>query len=110
MVRVIDSGAAMHDHARPATRERLFGALAYLAILVTCIAGMLHTSWWAACAGASILALLSLASPSGAHAHFARPGESVPAVALFASTALNACAAASAAYLAGRIIAWFWML
>jgi hypothetical protein len=91
-------------------KERLHGALAYSTILLICFAGLLHVSWWAMCAGATLLALLSLADPQGSHAYFARVGIRVAPSALFASTALNAAAAASAAYLLGRLIAWFWGL
>jgi hypothetical protein len=109
-VRVIDSETAMDQHVRAPAKDRLFGILAYLAILFTCIAGMLHTPWWAACAGASLLALLSIADPRGSHAYYARLGVPIPSAALFASTALNAGAAASTAYLLGRAIAWIWGL
>jgi hypothetical protein len=97
------------DQALPG-KERLYGTLAYSAILLTCIAGLLHVSWWAICAGASLLALLSLADPQGSHSYFARVGVRIAPPAMFASTALNAIAAASAAYLLGRLIAWFWGL
>lgn len=90
--------------------DRYHGALAYTALLLTCTAGLFHVSWWSACAGASLLALLSIADPQGSHAYFARSiGRTAPS-ALFAATALNAAAAASAAYLLGRFIAWFWGL
>ena len=96
---------------RPATgNEHLYGVLAYAAILLTCMAGILHTSWWAACAGASVLALVSMADPQGSHAYFARAGGRIAPAALFVSTALNATAAASASYVLGRTIAWFWGL
>ena len=91
-------------------KDRLLGALAYSAILLTCVAGLLHASWWAVCAGAALLGLLSLADPQGSHAYFARVGARIAPSALFASTALNAVAAASAAYLLGRLIALLWGL
>jgi hypothetical protein len=109
-VRVIDSGTAMDQRVRAPARERLLGALAYLAILFTCIAGMLHASWWAACAGGSLLALLSIADPRGSHAHYARLDALIPPAALFVSTAINAGIAASAAYVLGCVIAWVWGL
>jgi len=92
------------------SKDRLHGVLAYAVILLTCVAAMLHVSWWAACAGASLLALLSMADPQGSHACFARAGVRIAPAALYASTVLNATAAASAAYLLGCVIAWFWGL
>jgi hypothetical protein len=104
----------MHQGARAKQASlgngRLYGALAYGAILLTCIAGLLHVSWWAMCAGAALLALLSVADPQGSHAYFQRVGIRMAPAATLASSALNAAVAASAAYLLGRLIAWFWGL
>jgi hypothetical protein len=109
---VMGQGAPQRTTSDQAARasERLCGGLAYAVILLTCFAGMLHASWWSACAGASLLALLSIADPHGSHAYFARSIGRIGPAALFASTTLNAAAAAATAYLLGRAIAWFWSL
>jgi hypothetical protein len=43
-------------------RTRAQGLLAFTAILATCVAGIIHFSWWAAIAGGCIIALISLSN------------------------------------------------
>jgi hypothetical protein len=82
--------------------------LAYLIILSTTVAGMLQTAWWAAVAGACILALLSVAerrgalmSPTGNEGAADEPFATIVAL-------LNGSVACSAAYMLGRATAWLW--
>ena len=36
--------------------------LAFMTIFATCVAGILHLSWWAALVGACVLALISISN------------------------------------------------
>jgi hypothetical protein len=65
---------------------------------------MLHVSPWAAAASASVLAIASLHNAT-------RPSPATTGVttsALLSSVALNASAAACAAFILGRLIGWAW--
>jgi hypothetical protein len=82
--------------------------LAYLTILATTIAGIIQTSWWAALAGACILALVFMSerhgastSPRGYAGLFDDPFASVMAF-------VNGSAAAASAFALGRLTSWLW--
>jgi len=82
--------------------------LAYLIILSTTVAGMMQAPWWAAVAGACVLALLGIAERRGVSTaptvfdHAAE--EPIASVAAL----VNGSAAASAAFLLGRATGWLW--
>ena len=82
------------------------GIVAFSAIFLTCVAGALHMSWWAALAGACVLVLVSICSHSAAHRALGFR-EIAPAI-LYSTSALNALTIASAALVAGRVIGWVW--
>lgn len=82
--------------------------LAYLTILAITIAGIIQVSWWAALAGASILALLFAAerhgastSPRGIAGLFDDPFASIMAC-------INGGVASACAFAVGRLAAWLW--
>jgi len=80
---------------------------AYAVLLATCLAGVFHAPWWAACAGACTLTLMQLFEQ--------RPG-TVPQLRAVSETVqilasvLNAAAAASGAFVLGYIARWMWGL
>jgi hypothetical protein len=82
------------------------GALAFATILATCIAGILHLSWWAALAGACVLSLISMSNHPIAYRALSGSASS-PAVLLFSSV-FNATITSAAALAAGRAIGWAW--
>jgi hypothetical protein len=104
------AGEAARDPATSTEGGRAYSILAYGVILATCIAGLVQASLWSICAGASLLALLSIADPQGSHAYHARIGSHATPAALYASSVLNAAMAASLAFMLGRSIAWYWGL
>jgi hypothetical protein len=83
---------------------------AFVAILAVITAGTLHVSWWAVVAGGCVLALISLSSAHGSFARYDHVGSSIGLPAVLLSTTLNAGAAATAAFLLGRFLGWFWGL
>ena len=75
----------------------------YLAILASCVAGIMHFAPWAMVASASVLALVSIVRHHDTIA--SRLGTSGRVqVAMMASTVINASAVSAAAYLAGTLI------
>jgi hypothetical protein len=107
-VRVTPSEANVMDRAHSAlANERTRSALAYVVLLSTCLAGVFHAPWWAACAGACSLALILLIPPRAAPAPQMRTiGEPV----LIFSSVLNASAVASGAFIFGHVARWLWGL
>jgi hypothetical protein len=81
---------------------------ALAAILAVIAAGILHVSAWAAVAGACILGLVSLTSSQGAFSRYGYAGSPIGLPVVLVSTLLNASAAAAAAFVLGRLIAWVW--
>jgi hypothetical protein len=81
------------------------GLLAYAAILGTLIAGMHHMSWWAAVAGGSVLALISISNHAVAYRALGGGGESTYTM-LYFSSALNAAAISAAALGVGKALGW----
>jgi hypothetical protein len=86
---------------------RAHGAVAYVILLATCVAGVFHAPWWAACAGASALALLSLFGQRAATVPQLR---TVSEPVLVIASVLNAAAVASGAFIFGHVARWFWGL
>jgi hypothetical protein len=82
------------------------GFLAFSTILATCIAGILHLSWWAALAGACVLALISMSNHPVAYR--ALSGSATASGTLFFSSAFNATIISAAALVSGRTIGWAW--
>lgn len=87
-------------------RSRSQGALAFVAILATCTAGIVHFSWWAAVAGACALTLISFYNHPQAY-RAVGGGEDAVGVLLFSSF-LNATLTSATALVVGRGIAWAW--
>lgn len=86
---------------------RLQSALAFAILLATSVAGVFHAPWWAACAGACSLVLVSLGSQRTATVPQLR-GISEPV--LIIASILNAAAVASAALIFGHLARWVWGL
>jgi hypothetical protein len=79
--------------------------IVFATFLAVCLAGVLDASWWAAVAGACVLALVSMsnhAAYSVADGGFVRPGT------LLLSSCLNAALSAAGALATGRLIGWLW--
>jgi hypothetical protein len=87
-------------------RTRAQGLLAFTAILATCVAGIIHFSWWAAIAGACVLALISLSNHPVAYR--ALSGSASSSALLVFSSLFNATITSAGALLAGRLISWAW--
>jgi hypothetical protein len=87
-------------------RNRTQGVLAFATIFATCVAGILHYSWWAALAGGCVLALISISNHPLAYRALGG-GQSVAGVLLFSSF-FNAAVISAAALAAGRAIGWAW--
>ena len=90
--------------------ERAHATLPFLTLLITCSAGMLHTQWWAVCAGACVLILISLIERQfGANKFLMfQRGVSDPVLAL--SSVLNGSVAAAAAFGFGHVTGLVWGL
>ena len=80
---------------------------AFLVLLATSCAGVLHAPWWAAVAGACSLVLISFANQR-VMSYPQWRGVSEPV--LIFSSVLNASAAASAVFLFGYVARWAWGL
>ena len=78
----------------------------FMTILATCVAGILHVSWWAALVGACVLALISISNYPVAYRALSNSA-TAPGTLLF-STAFNAGIISAAALVAGRTIGWAW--
>jgi hypothetical protein len=87
-------------------RTRAQGLLAFAAILATCIAGIIHVSWWAALAGGCTLALISLSNHPVTYR--ALSGSASSSAILVFSSLFNATITSAGALLAGRLIGWAW--
>jgi hypothetical protein len=97
----------MERAQRALTSGRLQSAVAFVVLLATSVAGVFHAPWWAACAGACSLVLISLWGQRAATMHQLR-GISEPV--LFIANVLNAAAVASAAFIFGHVARWIWGL
>jgi hypothetical protein len=87
-------------------RTRGQGLWAFIAILATCVAGIVHASWWAALAGGCVLALLSLSNHPVAYR--ALSGSASSSGILVFSSVFNATITSAGALLVGRLIGWAW--
>ena len=90
--------------------QRAQGVVAYVALFASCVAGMLHLGWWLATAAACVLALISLFDTHLPYPRYSSGGTVVGSSGLLLSSLLNAGTAASAAFVLGRAISWFWGL
>ena len=82
--------------------------LVYLIVLLTVVAGMMQMPLWAALAGACVLTLAMIAERRGLTATpTGLDDENAEPIATLA-TLLNGSAAASAAFVLGRVTAWLW--
>ena len=86
-------------------RSRTQGALAFTTILGVCTAGILHLAWWAAVAGACVLALISIFNHPLTYRTLG--GHTTSGV-LLLSSLLNATVTSAAALGIGRGIGWAW--
>ncbi len=89
---------------------RVSSLLAFVAILVACLAGAFSVSWWLACAAAAILVLVSLTTHRSAYARYAAHGQMRAQSMLLAGSTLNAVTAAGAGYAIGRALASLWLV
>lgn len=96
------------DYKGLAPMERGYSSAAYVIILVMCGAGILRAPWWAVCAGACALMLISLTSNRDTYARYATVDDSAGQSVLIFSGALNASAASAAAFGLGALIGWLW--
>ena len=87
-------------------RTRAQGVLAFLTILATCTAGILHLSWWAALAGGCVLALVSISNQPVAYR--ALSGGTSASGILHFSSLFNAFIVSAGSLAAGRAIGWAW--
>ena len=90
--------------------NRTHSMLAFLVIVATCTAGLLHVSWWAIVACASLLAIHSLTTSPLVLGRFPTASIGISSPTLFVSVILNSAAASLAAYILGRVIGWAWGL
>src|SRR5262245_48168799 len=86
---------------------RLQSVLAYMVLLATCAAGALHAPWWAVCAGACALTLISLLGYRTVTVPQLK-GVSEPVLVL--ASIVNAAGVTAAAFVFGHAARWFWGL
>lgn len=87
---------------------RLSSSLAFVAILVACLAGAFTLSWWLACAAAAMLVLVSLTTHEPTYARYASHGQLGAQSMLLLGSTLNAATAAGAGFVLGRAAAALW--
>ena len=87
--------------------ESARGRVAYIVLFCTCIAAALHLSWWAACAGASVLTVVSLSGHQAAAARYGTFDASAN-IPIIASSILNASAACAVNFGFGCGLGWLW--
>lgn len=80
---------------------------AYLAIMVSCVAGLFHLSPWAIVLSASGLMLISIMRKHE-YAVARLGGGTMAHATAMASSVLNATVIAGAAFASGLIIGWLW--
>ncbi len=88
--------------------DRAGSALGYVTLLLTCVGGIAHASWWTACAGASVLVLISVVTRQRITVRTATTNVGLSDQTLAAASLLNGSAAASAAFLFGKLTGWIW--
>lgn len=81
----------------------------FAVLLATCVAGILHAPWWAACAGASSLALISLLALR-ARAASVPELRMISEPVLVLSSLINATVAACGIFAFGHFARWVWGL
>ena len=88
--------------------ERAHAVLAFSTLLITCVAGMLHANWWAACAGACGMVLISLVERQYAGNRYSLLHRGISDPVLVLSSLLNGSVAAAAAFGFGHVTGWMW--
>ncbi len=89
---------------------RVSSLLAFVAILVACLAGAFSVSWWLACAAAAMLVLVSLTAHKPTYGRYAAQGRVGAQSMLLAGSTLNAATAVAAGYAIGRALASVWLV
>lgn len=84
---------------------RVSSSLAFVAILVACLAGAFSVSWWLACTAAATLVLVSLTAHKPTYARYAAHGRIDAQSMLLLGSVLNAATAAGAGFVFGRALA-----
>jgi hypothetical protein len=82
---------------------------AYIILLATCVAGILHAPWWAAVTGGCSLALASLITMRSRIAAVPEL-RAISEPTLVASSLVNAATFSAGAYIFGFIARWLWGL
>ena len=88
---------------------RVSSLLAFVAILVACLAGEFTSSWWLACVAAAILVPVSLTEHGPTYSRYAAQGLLGAQSMLLLGSTLNAATAAGAGFALGRALAWVWI-
>jgi hypothetical protein len=88
---------------------RVSSFLAFVAILVACLAGAFTLSWWLAFAAAAILLPVSLTEHGPTYSRYASTGNLSAQSMLLLGSTLNAATAAGAGFALGRALAWLWI-
>ena len=84
--------------------------LAYLTILATALAGLLHASWWAAIACGSVLAIISIVEHRRWEWELMGTTRTAVLNSAAAASLVNGCLAGAAAYLLGLLTGMAWGL
>jgi len=87
---------------------RLPSFLAFVAILIACLAGAFSISWWLACAAAAVLLLVSLAEHKPTYRRYAATGQLGAQSMLLLGSTLNAATATAVGFALGRALAALW--
>jgi hypothetical protein len=82
--------------------------LAFVAILIACLAGAFSVSWWLACAAAAMLLLVSLTEHRPTYGRYAARGLLGAQSMLLLGSVLNAATAAAVGFALGRALAALW--
>ena len=90
--------------------ERVQDRVAYAVLLATCVAGIIHTSWWAAVAGACLLAILSLVQRQYVGHRYETLHRAVPDTVHVMSSTANAAIFSTAAFSFGHLTRILWGL
>lgn len=106
LARVEEGLVRVGDSRTQAMRTPAQGFLAFSAIMVSCLAGILHLSWWAAVVGGCVLMLVSMSNHPVAYRALSG-GTGSSSVLLFSSF-FNSLLISAGALVSGRMIGWAW--
>lgn len=84
--------------------------LALLTLLLVCLAGMSRATWWAVCAGACVMALISMSRQQAFAARWSSWRAAPSSMAVIGTAALNGSAASCASFALGYWSIWAWGL